>query len=165
MDYINRLNNSDISEIANITVGSELYEEALVIFEKAELLIDCISSIETATESAERIDEDEVCVMLGKLQQLVNEAMQCPSSRPAPRCDQEVLVDYVSIEPATEFAERIEEDEVCMMLGKLQQLVDEAMPSFVKACTTMRPRCSSITSRPSRSRPNSPSDLMRMRSA
>ena len=88
MDYINRLNNYDISEIANITVGSELYEEALVIFEKAELLIDCISSIETATESAERIDEDEVCVMLGKLQQLVDEAMQCPSSRPAPRCDQ-----------------------------------------------------------------------------
>eukprot|EP00964_Phaeocystis_antarctica_P163206 scaffold138966_cov133-Phaeocystis_antarctica.AAC.2 len=64
--------------------------------------------------------------------------MQCPSSRPAPRCDQEVLVDYVSIEPATEFAERIEEDEVCMMLGKLQQLVDEAMQ-----CPSSRPapRC------------------------
>ena len=54
MDYINRLNNSDISEIANITVGSELYEEALVIFEKAELLIDCISSIETATNRIRR---------------------------------------------------------------------------------------------------------------
>ena len=72
MNHMNRLNNYVIYEIANITVGSELYEEALVIFEKAELLIDCISSIETATESAERIDEDEVCVMLGKLQQLVN---------------------------------------------------------------------------------------------
>eukprot|EP00964_Phaeocystis_antarctica_P069178 scaffold41978_cov84-Phaeocystis_antarctica.AAC.2 len=44
-----------------------------------EVLVDYVSSIETATESAERIDEDEVCVMLGKLQQLVNEAMQCPS--------------------------------------------------------------------------------------
>ena len=113
MDYINRLNNSDISEIANITVGSELYEEALVIFEKAELLVDYVSSIEPATESAERIDEDEVCVML----------------------------------------------------GKLQQLVDEAMPSFVKACTTMRPRSSSITSRPSRPRPNSLSAPTRMSSA
>ena len=72
MDYINRLNNYDISEIANITVGSELYEEALVIFEKAELLVDCISSIEPATKSAERIDKDKVCVILGKVQQLVN---------------------------------------------------------------------------------------------
>ena len=67
MDYINRLNNYDISEIAKITVGSELYEEALVIFEKAELLVDYVSSIETATESAERIDEDEVCLMLEKI--------------------------------------------------------------------------------------------------
>ena len=63
MDYINRLNNYDMSDIANIAVGSELYEEALVIFKKAELhreaakvLIDYISSIERATEFAERID-------------------------------------------------------------------------------------------------------------
>ena len=88
MNHINRLNNYVTYEIANITVRSELNEEALVIFEKAELLVDYVSSIEPATESAERIDEDEVCVMLGKLQQLVDEAMQCPSSRPAPRCDQ-----------------------------------------------------------------------------
>ena len=54
MDYINRLNNYVISEIANITVRSELNEEALVIFEKAELLVDYVSSIEPATESAER---------------------------------------------------------------------------------------------------------------
>ena len=86
MDYINRLNNYDMSDIANIAVGSELYEEALVIFKKAELhreaakvLIDYISSIERATEFAERIDEEEVWVMLGKAQlqqQLVKEAMQ-----------------------------------------------------------------------------------------
>ena len=60
MDYINRLNNYDMSDIANIAVGSELYEEALVIFKKAELhreaakaLIDYISSIERTTELAE----------------------------------------------------------------------------------------------------------------
>merc|ERR1719217_1057185 len=75
MDYINRLNNYDMSDIANIAVGSELYEEALVIFKKAELhreaakvLIDYISSIERATEFAERVDEEEVWVMLGKAQ-------------------------------------------------------------------------------------------------
>merc|ERR1719217_65505 len=86
MDYINRLDNYDMPDIANIAVGSELYEEALVIFKKAELhreaakvLIDYISSIERATEFAERIDEEEVWVMLGKAQlhqQLVKEAMQ-----------------------------------------------------------------------------------------
>merc|ERR1719217_2048296 len=85
MDYINRLNNYDMPDIANIAVGSELYEEALVIFKKAELhreaakvLIDYIQSIERATEFAERIDEEEVWVMLGKAQlqqQLVKEAM------------------------------------------------------------------------------------------
>ena len=32
MGFINQLNNYVISEIANITVGSELYEEALVIY-------------------------------------------------------------------------------------------------------------------------------------
>ena len=37
MDYINRLENYDMPDIANIAVGSELYEEALVIFKKAEL--------------------------------------------------------------------------------------------------------------------------------
>ena len=37
MDYINRLSNYDMPDIANIAVGSELYEEALVIFKKAEL--------------------------------------------------------------------------------------------------------------------------------
>ena len=34
MDYIQRLNNYDMPDIANIAVGSELYEEALVIFKK-----------------------------------------------------------------------------------------------------------------------------------
>merc|ERR1719217_269068 len=85
MDYINRLNNYDMPDIANIAVGSELYEEALVIFKKAELhreaakvLIDYIQSIERATEFAERVDEEEVWVMLGRAQlaqQLVDDAM------------------------------------------------------------------------------------------
>merc|ERR1719217_1305215 len=85
MDYINRLSNYDMPDIANIAVGSELYEEALVIFKKAELhreaakvLIDYIKSIERATEFAERVDEESVWVMLGKAQlaeQMVPEAI------------------------------------------------------------------------------------------
>jgi len=61
--------------IANIAVGSELYEEALVIFKKAELhreaakvLIDYIASIERATEFADKVDDPEVWTMLGKAQ-------------------------------------------------------------------------------------------------
>ncbi|KAL1511931.1 hypothetical protein AB1Y20_005212 [Prymnesium parvum] len=75
MDYINRLNNYDMPDIANIAVGSGLYEEALVIFKKANLpreaakvLIDYIKSIERATKFAERVDQEEVWVMLGKAQ-------------------------------------------------------------------------------------------------
>jgi len=75
MDYINRLNNYDMPDIANIAVGSELYEEALVIYKKAELnreaakvLIDYIASLERATEFAERVGQEEVWVMLGKAQ-------------------------------------------------------------------------------------------------
>jgi len=75
MDYINRLNNYDMPEIGSIAVGKELYEEALVIFKKAEqfkeaakVLIDYIKSIERATEFAEKVDLEEVWVMLGKAQ-------------------------------------------------------------------------------------------------
>merc|ERR1719311_1033253 len=75
MDYINRLDNYDMPDIANIAVGSELYEEALVIFKKAELhreaakvLIDYIADMERATEFAERVEQEEVWVMLGKAQ-------------------------------------------------------------------------------------------------
>merc|ERR1719310_601890 len=75
MDYINRLSNYDMPEIANIAVGSELYEEALVIFKKGELhreaakvLIEYIQSMERATEFADKVNEPEVWVMLGKAQ-------------------------------------------------------------------------------------------------
>ena len=66
----------------------------------------------------------------------------------------ELLIDCISIETATKFAELIDKEKVCVMLGNVQQLVNEAMQSFIKDCTTRRP--SSITSRPSSPRPNSP---------
>jgi len=54
MDYINRLSNYDMPDIANIAVGSELYEEALVIFKKAELNREAAkaSAVTTAATSA-----------------------------------------------------------------------------------------------------------------
>jgi len=87
MDYINRLNNYDMPDIANIAVGSELYEEALVIFKKADLqkeaakvLIDYIKNIERATEFAERVDQEEVWVMLGKAQLGMMMVTECITS-------------------------------------------------------------------------------------
>jgi len=60
MGHINRLNNTTTCPTSPITVGLQLYEEALVIFKIAELhreaakaLIDYISSIKRATELAE----------------------------------------------------------------------------------------------------------------
>lgn len=34
MEYINRLDNYDAPDIANIAIGSELFEEAFAIFKK-----------------------------------------------------------------------------------------------------------------------------------
>jgi len=97
MDYINRLNNYDMPDIANIAVGSELYEEALVIFKKAELqkeaakvLIDYIKNIERATEFAERVDDEEVWTMLGKSQLGMMMVKEC-------------IVSFIKANDATEY--------------------------------------------------------------
>ena len=37
MEYINRLDNYDAPDIANIAIASELYEEAFAIFKKFEV--------------------------------------------------------------------------------------------------------------------------------
>ena len=60
-----------------------------------------------------------------------------------------VRIDYIlSIDRATEFIEHIDEEEVWAMLGKAQlqqQLVKEAMQSFIKPMT---PLSTSPSSRP-----------------
>eukprot|EP00303_Exanthemachrysis_gayraliae_P005622 CAMPEP_0206005570 /NCGR_PEP_ID=MMETSP1464-20131121/4652_1 /ASSEMBLY_ACC=CAM_ASM_001124 /TAXON_ID=119497 /ORGANISM="Exanthemachrysis gayraliae, Strain RCC1523" /LENGTH=1697 /DNA_ID=CAMNT_0053379013 /DNA_START=54 /DNA_END=5144 /DNA_ORIENTATION=+ len=75
MDYINRLANYDAPDIANIAVGSELYEEALVIYKKhgyhreaAKVLIEYLSSSDRALEYADKVNEPEVWSMLAKSQ-------------------------------------------------------------------------------------------------
>lgn len=86
MDYVNRLNNYDAPDIANIAIGSSLFEEAFVIFKKFEhhvsaiqVLIDHLDSIERAREFAERVNLPEVYSKLGKAQldrELVKEAIE-----------------------------------------------------------------------------------------
>ncbi|KAJ1548234.1 hypothetical protein HK096_008280 [Nowakowskiella sp. JEL0078] len=75
MDYINRLNNYDAPDIANIAIGGELYEEAFTIYKKYDqhvnailVLINNIRNIDRGYEYAERIDLPEVWSKLAKAQ-------------------------------------------------------------------------------------------------
>eukprot|EP00930_Biecheleria_cincta_P019685 TRINITY_DN1496_c0_g1_i1.p1 TRINITY_DN1496_c0_g1~~TRINITY_DN1496_c0_g1_i1.p1 ORF type:complete len:1703 (+),score=387.00 TRINITY_DN1496_c0_g1_i1:58-5166(+) len=77
MDYINRLDNYDGSEIAKIALGEPycLFEEAFLIYKKAnlnseamEVLLTNIESIERAQEYAARCNESRVWYKLGRAQ-------------------------------------------------------------------------------------------------
>ena len=101
MEYIDRLDNYDAPDIANIAIQSQLYEEAFAIFKKFEVnssavqvLIENVSNLDRAYEFAERCNEPAVWTQLGKAQlqqNLVKEAIDSfikvahlsPSSPPA----------------------------------------------------------------------------------
>ena len=75
MEYINRLDNYDAPDIANIAIGSELYEEAFAIFKKFEVnssavqvLIENVNNLDRACEFAERCNRPAVWSQLGKAQ-------------------------------------------------------------------------------------------------
>jgi clathrin heavy chain len=75
MEYIDRLDNYDAPDIANIAIQSQLYEEAFAIFKKFEVnssavsvLIDNVGNLDRAYEFAERCNEPAVWVQLAKAQ-------------------------------------------------------------------------------------------------
>jgi len=75
MGFINRLDNFDAPDIANIAIGSELFEEAYEIFRKfkhngnaIKVLLDHIQDLERAVEFAESCNEPEVYSLLAKSQ-------------------------------------------------------------------------------------------------
>lgn len=75
MDYINRLDNYDAPDIAQIAISSELYEEAFAIFKKFEVntsavqvLIDNVKNLDRAYEFAERCNESGVWSLLATAQ-------------------------------------------------------------------------------------------------
>ncbi|VDP34965.1 unnamed protein product [Soboliphyme baturini] len=75
MEYIQRLDNYDAPDIANIAISSELYEEAFAIFKKFEVntsaiqvLIENINNLDRAYEFAERCNESGVWAQLAKAQ-------------------------------------------------------------------------------------------------
>ena len=75
MEYIDRLDNYDAPDIANIAIQSQLYEEAFAIFKKFEVnssavqvLIENVGNLDRAYEFAERCNEPSVWTQLGKAQ-------------------------------------------------------------------------------------------------
>eukprot|EP01027_Heterolobosea_sp_BB2_P023662 GEZU01035605.1.p1 GENE.GEZU01035605.1~~GEZU01035605.1.p1 ORF type:complete len:1686 (+),score=716.16 GEZU01035605.1:148-5205(+) len=75
MDYINRLDKYDAPDIANIAVGSDLFEEAFVIYKKfnyntnaIRVLLDHLGSIPRAVEFAERVQDPECWSILARSQ-------------------------------------------------------------------------------------------------
>eukprot|EP00124_Ichthyophonus_hoferi_P002666 Ihof_evm7s191 gene=Ihof_evmTU7s191 len=75
MDFVNHLDNYDAPDIANIAIGSDLFEEAFTIFKKFEVntsaiqvLLDNIKDLDRAFEFAERCAEPEVYSLLGMAQ-------------------------------------------------------------------------------------------------
>lgn len=85
MEYINRLDNYDAPDIANIAINNQLYEEAFAIFKKfdvntsaIQVLIDNVGNLDRAYEFAERCNEPAVWSQLAKAQlqkNLVKEAI------------------------------------------------------------------------------------------
>jgi clathrin heavy chain len=75
MEYINRLDNYDAPDIANIAITNELYEEAFAIFKKFEVntsaiqvLIDNVNNLDRAYEFAERCNDPAVWSQLARAQ-------------------------------------------------------------------------------------------------
>ncbi|KAG5897796.1 hypothetical protein JTB14_011798 [Gonioctena quinquepunctata] len=75
MDYINRLDNYDAPDIANIAINNHLYEEAFAIFRKfdvntsaIQVLIEQVKNLDRAYEFAERCNEPAVWSQLAKAQ-------------------------------------------------------------------------------------------------
>ena len=114
-EYINRLDNYDAPDIANIAIGSELYEEAFAIFKKFE------------------VNSSAVQVLLDLI--LVYICCVCIEVFLYPFV--QVLIENVAnLDRAYEFAERCNEPAVWSQLGKaqLQQaMVKEAIDSYIKA--------------------------------
>jgi clathrin heavy chain len=75
MDYIQRLDNYDAPDIANIAIGSELFEEAYGIYVKYDQKVDAvcvllnnIKDLPRAQDYAEKVEEKEVWSKLAKAQ-------------------------------------------------------------------------------------------------
>lgn len=75
MDFINKLDNFDAPEVADIAIKTNLYEEAFAIYKKynehtsaINVLVEHIASLDRAAEFAEKCNIPEVWSRLAKAQ-------------------------------------------------------------------------------------------------
>ncbi|CAH1967948.1 unnamed protein product [Acanthoscelides obtectus] len=102
MDYINRLDNYDAPDIANIAINNHLYEEAFAIFKKfdvntsaIQVLIEQVGNLDRAYEFAERCNEPAVWSQLAKAQ--LNQGMV-----------KEAIDSYIKADDPTAYMEVVE---------------------------------------------------------
>jgi len=152
MDYISRLDKYDANDIAQIAIGSKLYEEAFAVFKKQEqhtdavqVLIDHIQDLDRAQEFADRVDEAAVHSLLGKAQlngERIKESIESFLKADDPECYRELTV---AAEEAGLYEEIIKylrmcrakltdafiDTELCYSLAKTDNLAD--LETFVTA--------------------------------
>lgn len=127
MEYVSRLDNYDAPDIANIAVGSELFEEAFAIYKKYDqhvnavtVLISNINDLQRAEDYSERVDQPEVWSKLAKAQ-LDNTLIK------------EAIESYIRAEDATNFGEVIQVAERANKYTELVQFLQFARKSIREA--------------------------------
>lgn len=163
MDYINRLDNYDASELAGFALKPEygLHEEAFVIYKRANnhveairVLLQYMNDLPQATEYAEKINVKEVWSELARSQvmnQLVPEAIESFIKANDPSAYEQVIQmseqtqDYQSLVPYLLMArETLKESMIdgeivyayaqCNMLPDLEAFIDQSHQADVQRC-------------------------------
>jgi clathrin heavy chain len=124
-DYIQKLDNYDAPEIANIAINSGLHEEAFEIYKKTQshgdainVLIEHIVSIDRAAQFAESVDTPEVWSRLGKAQ--LDGLRVKDSIGMVSYCSWLILDSYIRANDPSNYQEVIE---IASRAGKFEDLI------------------------------------------
>ena len=134
MEYINRLDNYDAPDIANICISNELFEEAFAIFKKFDVNSSAVevSGGGREREGREREREREKGGEGERELWCISDCQDMP-----PLFLRQVLINHVrNLDRAYEFAERCNQPAVWSQLAKAQleaSMVKEAIDSYIKA--------------------------------
>lgn len=130
MEYVNRLDNYDAPDIANIAISNELFEEAFAIFKKFDVNTSAIQ-VKNKVHIFSLYQFTQV-VFDHLLMKKINRSLEVNLLLPP-----QVLIEHIgNLDRAYEFAERCNEPAVWSQLGRAQlhrDLVKEAIDSYIKA--------------------------------
>lgn len=128
MEYINRLDNYDAPDIANIAISSELFEEAFAIFRKFDVNTSAVQVCVWAILSVAFFFKCRLSEVIYWIADKERADVSCPP---------QVLIEHIgNLDRAYEFAERCNEPAVWSQLAKAQLqkgLVKESIDSYIKA--------------------------------